>query len=253
MALHSEHDGGRGPGLVLVHGFTQTARCWGPVGITLAHDHRVVRVDAPGHGGSSGVRADLSETARLLAAAANAGPAVYLGYSMGARMVLHVALDHPEVVRGLVLVGGTAGIDDDAERAARRERDEVMADRIRSRGVEAFLAGWLDQPMFANLPRWARFEDERRRNTAEGLASSLERAGTGAQVPRWDDLSRLDTPVLVVAGADDSRYAQLATRLATGIGPNAEVALIPDAGHAAHLERPVGFLEALLPWLRRLS
>jgi 2-succinyl-6-hydroxy-2,4-cyclohexadiene-1-carboxylate synthase len=247
VALHGEHDG-KGPRLVLVHGFTQTGRCWGPVGEALAHDHEVVRVDAPGHGGSSEIRADLHETAQLLAE--TAGPALYLGYSMGARMALHVALDRPDVVQGLVVVGGTAGIDDVAERAARRERDRALARQIRSEGVETFLMGWLDQPMFAGLPRWARFEDERRRNTAEGLASSLEFAGTGSQAPRWDDLAQLRVPVLVVAGADDTRYVQLATRLAACSGPNADRALIAGAGHAAHLEQPTRFLEVLRPWLR---
>ena len=252
MRLHGEHDGdGAGSGrLVLLHGFTQTGRCWGPVGEVLARDHGVVRLDAPGHGGSSAVRADLTETGRLAVEAG--GPAVYLGYSMGARMALHAALDHGEAVQGLVLVGGTAGIEDDDERASRRQRDLLLARRLCDDGVDAFLSEWLAQPLFAGLPPWAHFADERRRNTAEGLASSLELAGTGSQVPRWKDLERLPMPVLVMAGTEDQRYAELAQRIAAGIGTNAAVALVPGAGHAAHLEQPDAFLDQLLPWLLRL-
>ena len=55
--------------------------------------------------------------------------AAWLGYSMGGRYALHVALRHPELVRRLVLVSATGGIDDPAERAARREGDEALADR----------------------------------------------------------------------------------------------------------------------------
>ncbi|HEV7759411.1 MAG TPA: alpha/beta fold hydrolase, partial [Acidimicrobiales bacterium] len=180
MSLHSERSGDGPPDqrLVLLHGFTQTGRCWVPVDADLARDHEVVRIDAPGHGGSSAVRADLRETAALLAAAG--GPAIYVGYSMGARMALHVALEQPRVVQGLVLIGGTPGIVDDAERAERRERDRALAQRLRTEGVDAFLAFWLAQPLFAGLPPAGRFDDERRRNTAEGLASSLELAGTGS-------------------------------------------------------------------------
>lgn len=235
--------------LVLLHGFTQTAECWGPVGDDLARDHDVVRLDAPGHGSATDVRADLVETAALAAAAGGRG--VYVGYSMGARMALHVALEHPAVVAGLVLVGGTPGIADEDERAARQAQDHSLAARIRTIGVDAFLTEWLDQPLFAGLPDWARFDDERRRNTAEGLASSLELAGTGSQTPLWDRLPELQMPVLVVAGADDARYAALAAAMASSVGANAEVALVPDAGHAAHLERPDAFLALLRDWLGR--
>ncbi|MGH9209769.1 MAG: alpha/beta fold hydrolase [Acidimicrobiales bacterium] len=248
MPLHSEH-GGHGPRLVLMHGFTQTGRCWGPVGERLARGYEVIRLDAPGHGGSSDVQADLVETAGLAAEATGPEPAVYVSYSMGARMALHVALGYPEVVRALVMVGGTAGIPDDDERAARHERDRALAQELRDRGVDAFLDGWLAQPLFKDLPGWARFDEERRRNTADGLAGSLELAGTGSQAPRWDDLDQLAMPVLLVAGADDARYAEIAGGMSRRIGPNAEVALVPDAGHAAHLEQPDRFLELLLPWL----
>lgn len=237
------------PPLVLLHGFGQTARCWGAVGTDLALDHPVTRPDAPGHGDAARVQADLVTTAGLLAA--TGGRAIYVGYSMGARMALHVAVHHPEMVERLVLVGGTAGIEDRDDRAARQDQDRQNAARLRVEGVEAFFATWFDQPLFAGLPAEARFLDERRRNTAEGLASSLEQAGTGSQYPLWDRLSELEMPVLVMAGARDERYAALAARMADTIGGNAEVALVPEAGHTAHLERPEAFLAVLRPWLDR--
>lgn len=257
VRLHSERegptgtDGGR-PRLVLIHGFAQTGRCWGPVADDLARDHEVVRIDAPGHGGSAPVRADLPTTAQLLAEAG--GPAVYVGYSMGGRMALHVALDRPEVVQGLVLVGATPGIEDDEERAERQARDRRLAHRLRSggdEGLSAFVAEWLAQPLFAGLPGWARFEEERQRNTADGLAASLELAGTGSQRPLWSGLRRLTMPVLLVAGADDTRYTDIAARMADTIGPHAQHVAIPDAGHTAHLEQPEPFIEVLRSWLRR--
>src|SRR5690606_16111951 len=96
MPLHTERDG-TGPRIVLVHGFTQTGRCWSPVDEDLAADHEVVRVDAPGHGGSSEVRAGLPDGARLIGDAG--GLATYVGYSMGARFLLHLGLLAPSRVR----------------------------------------------------------------------------------------------------------------------------------------------------------
>jgi 2-succinyl-6-hydroxy-2,4-cyclohexadiene-1-carboxylate synthase len=219
------------------------------VSAALEGDHEVVRLDSPGHGGSADEAADLSGTARLIAAAG--GEAVYAGYSMGARMALHVATEAPEVVRGLVLVSGTPGIEDDVERADRRRRDQALAHEIRERGVRWFVDWWLAQPMFSSLPEEARFERERRRNTPDGLATSLERAGTGSQMPLWPALATISAPVLVMAGEHDSRYVALAERTAEGIGDNATCAVVPGAGHSAHLEQPQRFLDALVPWLRR--
>jgi len=250
VGLYGERDG-TGPRVVLLHGFGQTCRCWGPLAAALAERHEVLRLDAPGHGGSADVAADLPTTGRLVAEAG--GPALYLGYSMGARMALHVATVAPAVVRALVLVGGTPGIEDDAERAARRAADAALAQRIRDDGVPAFVERWLAMPMFAGLPPDARFEDERRRNTAEGLATSLTLAGTGAQRPLWDDLGALAMPVLVVAGADDDRYADIAQRTAAAIGDNARAAPVPGAGHSAHLEEPDAFADLVLGWIDRLD
>jgi 2-succinyl-6-hydroxy-2,4-cyclohexadiene-1-carboxylate synthase len=233
--------------VALLHGFGQTARCWGALPDALTPYYEVVRLDAPGHGDTGGEGVDLPATADLIADAA--GPAVYVGYSMGGRMALQLAVDRPDVVRGLVVVGGTPGIEDDAERAARRDADHALAQRIRDEGVDAFIHYWLDLPLFAGLPAEGRFEGERRRNTAEGLATSLERAGTGSQAPLWVRLAAIDVPVLLVAGQDDPRYVEIALRTGAAIGPGSELSLITDAGHSVHLEQPARFAGALRGWL----
>jgi len=238
---------GRGPRLVLVHGFTQNRNCWGPIGTDLARDHEVVRLDAPGHGESSAVHAALHTGAGLMAD--RGGHATYLGYSMGARFVLHLALEQPDLVAGLVLVGGTAGIEDASARAERKRADAANADRLERDGLDAFLDAWLAQPMFAGLPESVQFRDQRATNTVEGLATSLRQAGTGSQEPSWSRLPALDMPTLVVAGADDAKFAAEAARLTAAIGSNATMALISGAGHTAHLERPDEFLAALRAWL----
>ena len=238
---------GRGPRLVLVHGFTQTSRSWGPVLAALAARHQVVAVDAPGHGRSASYRAGMWEAARLLGEAGGTG--AWLGYSMGGRLCLHLALAAPYLVRRLVLVSTTAGIDDPEERAARRRDDEARAAAVERDGVDAFLEQWLAQPLFAGLPPEAAGVEERRANTAAGLAASLRLNGTGAQEPLWDRLPALAMPVLVVAGERDGRFVELGRRLVAGIGARAELAMVEGAGHAAHLERPEAFLRAVEPFL----
>jgi 2-succinyl-6-hydroxy-2,4-cyclohexadiene-1-carboxylate synthase len=230
------HSPGGSPRVVLVHGFTQTLAAWGAVGERLARRWQVVRVDLPGHGGSGEVRVGFAEAAELIGQAGGVG--VYCGYSLGGRLCLRLALDRPELVRGLVLVGASPGIADPGARAERRAADEALAGRIEREGVAAFLDRWLAGPLFATLPAAAAGRAERLANTAEGLASALRRLGTGAQEPLWDRLATLRPPTLLVAGALDARFAAVAAEMAAAIGPRARVALVPGAGHAAHLERP---------------
>jgi 2-succinyl-6-hydroxy-2,4-cyclohexadiene-1-carboxylate synthase len=239
---------GRGPRLVLVHGFTQTGATWRPIVERFQDRFEVVTVDCPGHGGSSAVRADLPTAASLLGRVG--GRATYIGYSMGGRLALHLALARPDLVERLVLLGATPGIADADERMKRREADQDLADAIEAQGVDAFLDVWLGQPLFSTLPREAAAIEERRRNTAEGLASSLRLCGTGVQDDLRPRLNGLGMPVLVVAGGRDAKFSTIGRELAEAIH-TATFATMPAAGHAAHLEQPDAFVRLLTDWLRR--
>jgi 2-succinyl-6-hydroxy-2,4-cyclohexadiene-1-carboxylate synthase len=233
--------------LVLVHGFTQTRSSWSTIAGELSQDgYSVVTVDAPGHGEAADLRLNLADAATLLG---NTGErATYIGYSMGGRLALHLAVARPDLVDRLVLVSSTAGIDDDVERASRRAEDERRAIEIEQSGVAAFLDRWLATPLFANLPPNAAQLSARLENTEAGLASSLRLAGTGAQDSLWPRLRSLSMPVLVVAGALDVKFTTIAERMAAQI-PDATLAVVADAGHVVHLEQPREFVRVLRRWL----
>ena len=245
--LHREVSG-KGAPVVLVHGFTQSGRAWDAVAPAMARRHTVIALDAPGHGGSASVAADLVAGADLMVEAAG-GPAAWLGYSMGGRFALHVALRHPDMVRRLVVVSASGGLDDAAARAARREADEGLAVRVETEGVEPFVRWWLTRPLFQTLPPGAAAIESRLGGTAAGLASSLRLAGAGSQQPLWSQLPQLAMPVLVVAGERDDSYVVQGRRLVESIGSNAAFAVVADAGHACHLEQPDAFLDIVCPFL----
>lgn len=248
MTLHTEVSGARGaPRLVFVHGFTQTGRSWAPIAERFADRYEIVLVDAPGHGGSSHVRADLVTAADMLADVG--GRATYVGYSMGGRMVLHLAVSRPDLLDRLVLVSTTAGIDDADERAGRRASDETLAAELERDGLDAFLERWLALPLFHGLAPSAAVADDRRRNTVDGLASSLRLAGTGSQDPLWPRLGAITAPTLVITGGNDAKFTDLGRRLAEGIGASHEI--VTDAGHATHLERPDAVADAIARFLTR--
>jgi 2-succinyl-6-hydroxy-2,4-cyclohexadiene-1-carboxylate synthase len=227
---------------VLLHGFTQTGRLWGRFGDRLAERRTLLALDLPGHAGSDAVRADLATTAGLVAETVRAAVGTercdLLGYSLGARIGLHVLTGTDLDVDRVVFIGVTAGIEDATERGRRREADDATANALEASGdVAAFLDSWLAGPLFEHLSDEAAARAERLRNSASGLASSLRSCGTGTQEPLWDRLPSLRSPVLALAGSDDNRFAAHAVRVAR-VARSAVATLVPGGGHAVHLAQP---------------
>lgn len=227
---------GSGRRLALSHGFTQTGRSWQPVVALLPNDVDVWCPDAPGHGDSRDTTASLEEAARLLVE--TVGRARHVGYSMGGRTALRAALDHPEQVESLVLIGATAGIADNVERARRVRDDENLARSLEADGIDAFLRSWLAGPLFASLSAEAANTDDRRRNDVDGLAASLRLMGTGAQEPLWDRLGEGECPLHFVAGGLDTKFTEIGERLTSAWGGPSRLTIVPNVGHAVHLESP---------------
>src|SRR4051812_22640158 len=160
--------------IVLLHGFSGTRRTWDGV-ISLLGRERYLALDLRGHGAARDRRP--IGFAEVVADVLEATPERFalVGYSMGGRVALHVALAAPERISRLVLVGATAGIDDPGERAQRRARDEALAARVERQTIEESAAGGRAQPLFAGAPEAvARLAGEDyRRNDPRALAAVL--------------------------------------------------------------------------------
>ena len=249
---------GVGRPLLLLHGFTSDAGSWsflaGRDGL------KTIAVDIIGHGRSD-APAD-PERYRLEAAtrdivglldALDVRRAAVLGYSMGGRLALQLALDAPDRVSALVLESASPGIEDEAERDTRVEADRRLAESIERDGLERFVDFWQSIPLFASQASLAPHvlaEQRRRRlgHTPAGLANSLRGMGTGRQAYLTPRLRELDMPVLLIAGELDSKYAALAAEMQALI-QEARAVIVPDAGHAVHLERPELFTEIVRDFL----
>ncbi len=249
MSLLQVHRDGDGPPLVWLHGFTQTRSSASRFRSILAGSHEVWTLDLPGHGDAHALSGSLDEIAQWVLDAVGPAPVDLGGYSFGGRVALHVALRAPSRVARVVVLGASRGIEDPEERAARRRRDEALAEHLEEVGTDAFLEEWLAQPLFASLAPDAG-EREARSRDARGLADSLRRAGTGTQ--RWLDpqLAEVRAPLLALAGERDSKFRAEAQALADAV-PRGEYGVIAHAGHAAHLEQPDATAAALLTFLAR--
>jgi 2-succinyl-6-hydroxy-2,4-cyclohexadiene-1-carboxylate synthase len=233
--------------VVLLHGFGGTRRAWDGVAARLDPERYLpLALDLPGHGeraAESGVPSFPGCVEMVLAEA----PERFTlgGYSLGGRIALHVALAAPERVERLVLVSTSPGIEDAAERAARRDSDEVLARRLEEEPFERFIGEWRGQPLFAEDPPYvvAHASALMRRNRPRSLAAAMRGLGAGAMEPLWGRLGELAMPVHLLAGARDGRYVAISRRAAEAM-PDGRVAVL-DGGHVLPLEDPDGVAGAL--------
>jgi 2-succinyl-6-hydroxy-2,4-cyclohexadiene-1-carboxylate synthase len=233
--------------VVLLHGFSGTHRAWDGVIAALDRErYRPLALDLPGHGEAAGSERPIT-FAGCVAHVLGRSPKRFTlcGYSMGGRVALHVALVAPERVSRLVLVSCSAGIADDADRAARRESDGALAQELERIPFEEFIERWRTQPLFAADPpevgELARADQ--RRNRPDALAAVLRGIGTGEMQPLWERLGELAMPVTVVVGDRDAKFRALGERM-TQLLPQVGLEVV-RGGHGLPLENPTALVDAI--------
>jgi 2-succinyl-6-hydroxy-2,4-cyclohexadiene-1-carboxylate synthase len=245
------------PVIVLLHGFSGSSADWADlIPRFRAMDRATVAIDLIGHGRSETsedpARYTMTETVRDLdsiLAALGIESADWVGYSMGGRVALHLALAHPGRVRSLVLESASAGIEDPGSRERRHHSDDALAARIEERGIEWFADYWGMLPLFETqweLPAETLRALRARRlsNNPGGLAHSLRGMGQGAHDYVGGRLPSLGRDTLFLAGERDPKYVEVARRASAAV-PGASCVIVPGVGHTVHLEAPDAFARAL--------
>jgi 2-succinyl-6-hydroxy-2,4-cyclohexadiene-1-carboxylate synthase len=239
--------------LVYLHGFaghpSEADTLFAPFGGALG-------IRLPGHGpwvpGSTCGMTDAIQRVHERIAAMEQSQVDLVGYSMGARVALSVAVQRPSWLRRVVLIGAHPGLEGE-EKQERIALDEERASSLEALGMEAFMEQWEALPVLASqeavaAPLREQMKKTRRAHTVAGLAANLREMGTGTMPSLWEELPRLTVPVLWVTGAQDSKFEALANR-GHAATPNSIQVSILKAGHCAHLERPERFQAVLRRFL----
>ncbi len=244
--------------MVLVPGFSQPASAWSAVLDALHPSLDATAIEVPdaldfvATADAIGRNAIGQGGAGEGSAGRDTGRAVYVGYSMGGRLALQLALDDPERVAGLVLVSASPGIADPDARAARARADAGLAAEVERDGVAVFLERWLAQPLFAGLTRdQAGFGARVAEMSVTRLVHQLTVLGQGAMPPAWDRLAAIAVPVLFVTGALDTKYGDLATEMCA-CNPEFEHAVLPG-GHAVLLEHPTELAQQVSRFVHEIA
>ncbi len=234
---------GDGPPVVFGHGYLFDHRMYDSQLDTLAADHRVIALDWRAHGASGtpttrwSMRDQGIDYVRVMDAL-GVEQAVVVGQSMGGMAALHLALEYPERVRGLVLIDTSAA----AETLARRLKYLTLAGLARTFGMRRALleqaAAVAFGPTFRRsepatvrlwMDRWARLDP---RTLPRSVRVPVFRPSVLGRV------ATISAPTLVIVGAEDattppSESLRLVHRL-----PHARLEILPETGHMAPIERP---------------
>jgi 3-oxoadipate enol-lactonase len=240
---------GAGSAIVLLHPFPFSRDIWGGLTEVLALCHQVIAVDARGFGetplGAAGYTiADLADDVVGLLDHLGVARATVLGMSMGGYTALACALRHPSRVAALVLADTRAAADPPAMRAA---RDGAIA-RIRASGSGPYLDGSMARLLSTTAaPSLVTFLRGWAEDRAESLIAGIE--ALRDRPDRRAELGAVRCPTLTIRGADDQVTPAEDMREMTGAIAGATFVELPGAGHLAHLEAPVDFERALMPFL----
>jgi pimeloyl-[acyl-carrier protein] methyl ester esterase len=243
---------GQGPDLVLLHGWALHSGIWGGIVDALAADFSVHLVDLPGHGVNCGIplSRDLKEVAKLILS--EVPTATWIGWSLGGLVALQAALQQPQKVQKLVLVGATpsftrqqdwdCGVDIEAQQAFKDGLEKNFEEVINQFCLQTFGPNQVDEATrrLGELPLTGLVPANK------VLLTGLHLLYSNNLLPR---LNACKMPTLFLGGTCDRTVRPESLHRATSLMPNAQVSLISGAGHAPFISHEEAFLDIIRGFL----
>jgi len=229
---------GRGPAILLTHGYSATSEMWRGQIDTLSKNHTLVLWDMRGHGKSDypddpalySESATIDDMAALLDEI-GADRAVIGGLSLGGYMSLAFHLAFPQRTRALLIIDTGPGFKNDSAREAWNATAMETAAKLEAEGL-SYLQQMTAERATSN------------HRSAQGLAKAARGMLTQRDARVINSLPDIKVPSIVVVGANDAAFLNASNYMANKI-PNARMLTIPDAGHAVNIDQPTAFNHAV--------
>lgn len=213
-----------------------------------------IAIDLPGHGKTQfSSEYSLPNTADAIVALLDQlqiAQANLVGYSMGGRLALYLALNYRDRFPKAVIESGSPGLKTEVERSQRLQHDRELADQLEA-NFDQFLIDWYNMPLFRTFkahPSFQQIVKERAKHNPIELARSLKEMGTGMQPSLWEKLESHRQPLLLIVGECDRKFIAINQEMASRCR-TAELAIVPDCGHNIHFEKPKEFSDRLQKFL----
>jgi pimeloyl-[acyl-carrier protein] methyl ester esterase len=239
---------GTGKPLVLVHGWAMHSGIWRDFARQLAKNYKVTCVDLPGHG-----RSEKTDSFTLEQISENLANAVeersyWLGWSLGATVVIDLAIRFPERVKGLILLAGNPCFTKTAQWPglssevldifAENLKEECQATLLRFLSLQ--VNGLPDAKAELESLKMAMFEcDPPDKKTLQAGLELLK------QTDLRPVLSRLNSPVSIILGARDTLVPVAVGRQLQVLLPESRLTIIDEAGHVPFLSHQQDLLTSI--------
>ncbi|MBA0556334.1 hypothetical protein Golob_026444 [Gossypium lobatum] len=264
--------------ILFLHGFLGTNEEWVPIMHAISGSARCISVDLPGHGATkikncgddkAALRSLLSieiiaDLLLKLIEHLTPDKVTLVGYSMGARIALYMALKFSDKIEGAVILSGSPGLEDAVARKIRRAKDDSKARSIVTHGLQLFLNTWYSGGLWKSLRSHPYFNHIVVRRSVhddlQGLARVLSGLSPGRQPSLWEDLKHCKVPLMLVVGENDEKFIRVAQKMWHEIGHDRDDAVsklhqmvvVPSCGHAVHLENPLPIIRLVRQFVTSL-
>jgi 2-succinyl-6-hydroxy-2,4-cyclohexadiene-1-carboxylate synthase len=227
-----------------------------PLLTQLSTQFHCIGVDLPGHGQTIATDDDIPGTAQclveLLESLLGDRPCGLVGYSLGGRIALYLALHYPHRWTKVVLESASAGLASPVARQARQKQDLAIARQLRQPDLDwaEFIKQWYQQTVFqglSNHPNFSELITQRLQNRPLALAKSLENTGLGSQPYLGDMLITNQIPLLFLAGEEDDKFVKINQELAASC-PTAELWIVSNCSHNIHYQQPQQWIQGVQRW-----
>lgn len=246
------------PAIVLLHGFMGDRRDFSAI-VPHLRGFCCLVIDLPDHGQtqvSSNHHYQMDDVAKgiigLLEELA-IEQCWLVGYSMGGRIALYLAIYFPQYFQGVILESASPGLKTQAERDRRIARDNELARRLESKDFTQFVQQWYANPLFESFTQHPNFPQaiaRRLDNAPDKLARSLRSIGLGMQPSLWHLLPQVQPPLSLIVGALDPKFVAIARQLVK-MCPQANLNVVKNTGHNVHYEQPKKFVESIRYFIER--
>ena len=224
----------------------------------LQEDFCCLLIDLPGHGKTE-VSCDLDYQMPKVAIAIMAllkqlaiDRCFLVGYSMGGRLALYLAVFFPQHFDKVVLESASPGLENKQDRDNRIKRDLKIANKLISQDFNSFLQDWYANPLFSAFvkhPNYHQAIAKRLKNNPNNLAKSLKYMGLGVQPSLWKELASIQLPILLVAGELDPKFVAIGRRISC-LSPQFQLKIVKNTDHNVHFEQSLDFVRLLSIFLK---
>ncbi len=243
------------PPIVFIHGFLGNHLDWSAVIDALSQQWFCLSIDLPGHGerGDSLLSNSGESELNLLFDSIISTidkPFNLLGYSLGGRIAMLLAHQHPGYILSLSLESSHPGLLTQHEKQNRIQADKKWASLFLTQPLNLVLREWYQQPVFNchNNRKLQQLVESHLGQSGAQLSKALTDYSLGIQKPYWDFLSQWNKPLLYISGKYDGKFCSIGADI-KNINPYTQHITLEQSAHNCHDDQPQAFIDTLSRFL----